>query len=442
MTTFPTNSIDRPRLISFVMVVIIFMVLIDQLTPLRAQETAPDTVSAMQALAPKVFLDCNMCDTDHIRTEVSFVNYVRDRLQADAHVLVTTQRTGSGGLEYTLTFIGQNRAKGIDDTLTFTTRQSDTDEMVRTAFVRVYKIGLARYVARTPLGEHLTVSYKAPTKPAVIIDKWDYWVFRISLNSNMNGEKTYSSFYFSGGFSARRVTEDWKLNFSLNANYNESRFDYGGTKTLSLSRGQSFNSTVVKSLDNHWSLGGFASAWTSTYDNYEYAINIAPAIEYNIFPYPESTRRQLRILYRIGGTQTKYLEETIFNATSDLLYSHSLSLSLELKQPWGSISSSLTGSHYLHDFSKRRLNLFSGLSLRLWEGLSLNLYGNVSRINDQLSLRRGTATQEEILLRRTRLATNYQYWAFIGLSYTFGSIYNNIVNPRFGDSSSGVSISF
>jgi hypothetical protein len=53
-------------------------------------------------------------------------------------------------------------------------------------------------------------------------------------------------------------------------------------------------------------------------------------------------------------------------------------------------------------------------------------------IHDQLSLPKEDIATEEILLQRKQLATQYQYWASIGFSYTFGSIYNNIVNPRFG----------
>lgn len=37
-----------------------------------------------------------------------------------------------------------------------------------------------------------------------------------------------------------------------------------------------------------------------------------------------------------------------------------------------------------------------------------------------------------MLRRRQALATDYEYELSIGISYTFGSIFNNIVNPRFG----------
>jgi hypothetical protein len=48
-----------------------------------------------------------------------------------------------------------------------------------------------------------------------------------------------------------------------------------------------------------------------------------------------------------------------------------------------------------------------------------------------LSLRRGDASNEEILVRQRELATGYEYEFGFGISYTFGSIFNNVVNPRF-----------
>ena len=53
-------------------------------------------------------------------------------------------------------------------------------------------------------------------------------------------------------------------------------------------------------------------------------------------------------------------------------------------------------------------------------------------MKDQINLRAGEATDEEILLRQRELGTEFRYELFeFGLSYRFGSIYNNAVNPRF-----------
>jgi len=62
----------------------------------------------------------------------------------------------------------------------------------------------------------------------------------------------------------------------------------------------------------------------------------------------------------------------------------------------------------------------------------LSLNAGYSQIHNQISLPKGGATLEEILLNRKILATNYSYSMSIGFSYTFGSIYSNVVNPRFG----------
>ena len=58
-----------------------------------AQETSEPQTGAL-----RVFLDCGWyCDFDHLRTEITFVNWVRDRADAQVHVLVTQQTTGGGG---------------------------------------------------------------------------------------------------------------------------------------------------------------------------------------------------------------------------------------------------------------------------------------------------------------------------------------------------------
>jgi len=51
-----------------------------------------------QADALRVFLDCDRgCDFDYLRQEITFVNYVRDRRDAQVHVLITRERTAAGG---------------------------------------------------------------------------------------------------------------------------------------------------------------------------------------------------------------------------------------------------------------------------------------------------------------------------------------------------------
>jgi hypothetical protein len=52
-------------------------------------------------------------------------------------------------------------------------------------------------------------------------------------------------------------------------------------------------------------------------------------------------------------------------------------------------------------------------------------------IHDQLYLPKGDASHDDILLKRRQMATNYQINGRLGFKFTFGSIYNNVVNERF-----------
>jgi len=61
-----------------------------------AAQQAP--VAGPPADSVKVFLDCvNVsCDFDFFRTEITFVDYVRDRKQADVHLLITGKGPAAG----------------------------------------------------------------------------------------------------------------------------------------------------------------------------------------------------------------------------------------------------------------------------------------------------------------------------------------------------------
>jgi hypothetical protein len=89
-------------------------------------------------------------------------------------------------------------------------------------------------------------------------------------------------------------------------------------------------------------------------------------------------------------------------------------------------------SQYLHDRTKYRLQVEGDVSLRLARGLSLSIEGSASRVRDQLSLPLRGATPEEVLLRLRELQSGFSVGFDIGIRYSFGSIFNNIVNPRFG----------
>ena len=249
-----------------------------------AQDT-PDTLSTLRDQALNVFLDFDRGDQDFIRTEITYVNYVRDRTQADVHILATTQRSGSGGREYTFTFLGQNNYVSMDDTLAFFSNQTATEDEIRRGYTRVLKMGLMRYVARTPLANQIDINFKQGLSQRPVKDRWNYWVFRVNLQTFLNGEQRRDQFNLDGSISANRVTVNWKTRLSLRANYNESNFTLSdNSKVQSTRQFSEFRGLQVKSLGDHWSLGVSNRVSSSTFNNRKLSVRVTPALEYKKLP--------------------------------------------------------------------------------------------------------------------------------------------------------------
>ncbi|MFQ6039152.1 MAG: hypothetical protein ACE5LV_11115, partial [Candidatus Aminicenantales bacterium] len=263
--------------------------------PLSGKEET-NSVEELKDVAPRVFIDCRRCDRDFFREEITFVNYVRDRQEADIHVLITEQTTGSGGHEYTMAFIGLKDFSGIDNTLKYVSGPTDTWDETRKGMAEVLKKGLFPYIIKTPIAEYCSVLFRQKLKPTAVKDPWNFWVFSISLDSRLSGEEQRSSISLDANVSANRVTPEWKIRFGLSADYDERRYKYEDETIISTQTEKNFSGLVVKSLGEHWAVGGWVEANASTYSNLKSFYTIAPAIEYNFFPYSESTRRQLRAL--------------------------------------------------------------------------------------------------------------------------------------------------
>ena len=418
--------------------------------------TAPGEAAAQSpddAADPlNLFFDCNApsCrDDDFFRRQVPIVNWVRDREAADVHVLVTSQGTGGGGLLYSLAFIGLGTFDGQDLTLVASTGGDATDDDRRSNVSERLKVGLVGYLSQTPAADQLSVVIEGagqgpgmtdvsegPGAAAPEDDPWDFWVFRINANGFVNGEATSQFANYFGTAQASRTTDEWK--FSINGTLSEDIQEFqipdgDGVRTVRETQSD-WNSggLIVNSLGPKWSVGMRASVGSSTFRNIDYQWEVQPGIEYNIFPYSESDRRSLTLQYLVGPTHFNYTEETIFDQTSETRGQHSLTARLSLVQPWGRWSTSVDASQYLHDTSKYNVRISGNFNIRLFRGFSVRVGGNYSWIRDQLFLSAAGATNEQILLRRRQLGTSYRYFTNFGIEYRFGSIFNNVVNPRFG----------
>ncbi|MCJ7581096.1 MAG: hypothetical protein MUP98_11245 [Candidatus Aminicenantes bacterium] len=408
------------------------------LIPSIFAQTGQSNSTVFKDNAPSIFIDCEVYDIGFLQKEIKFVNHVQDLSKAQVLVLITKLEEETGGTQYTLSFKGQKEFQGDDDTMKYF---AATEEETQKGLADTLRLGLMRYVGKTPISKEVSIQLMDTVKPTDVEDKWDFWVFSMSANTFLDGQSLMKSGDFYGNIAANRVTEELKIRMSINASLSKDTFTFGDEDIESSSNSQSFSGLVVKSISDHWSVGAYFGASSSTYGNTKLSISPAPAVEFNLFPYSESTKREFRFLYRLNFMVVKYREETIYEKLSENLWGQSLSAILEVKQKWGTLSASLTGSHYFHDFSKNRLRMNADLSLRIIKGLNFNIDGSYSLIHDQLSLPWGGSTLDEIFLRRTELATTYNYGFSVGLSYSFGSIYSKVVNPRFGSGGTSISIS-
>ncbi|MBN1159278.1 MAG: hypothetical protein JXA61_07840 [Bacteroidales bacterium] len=408
-----------------------------------AQEEFPASDTTRKN-AIRLFIDCQYCDMNYIREEMPYINFVRDVRESQVYLLVTRQTTGSGGMLYTLLFEGEGEFAGMKDTLTYNSRPDDTQNTTRAGLTRVMSAGLMRYVVKTPIINEVNISYQGVRQeaPGQVEDRWNYWVFELQTMPRFELEKSVEMFLWSNSVSANRITPEWKLENSFSQSYLKNTYvrdvydpvssEVVEVRTEAVRSSWTYDNLTVRSLSDHWSVGFRGGVQSSTYSNLNLKVNIAPAIEYDIFPYSQSNTKQLRILYGIGFIYNNYIDTTIYEKTSEKLFQQSLDIALQIQQSWGSANVSLGASNYLHDFSKNQIALDARIRLRLFKGFSLNINGTVAFIHDQIELEKGSVSDEDLYLRLRALETAYRYEGSVGITYTFGSIFSNIVNPRFG----------
>ena len=391
----------------------------------------------------RLYLDCpdrDTCDRDFIRTEINYIDHVREQGDADVHVLISTQQNASGGVQFTIAFLGRRRFATVSDTLQYNSLGTDTGDERRRGLTQMIALGLTPFLLRTDLARRLRLGVErgdVTSRSIREIDPWDYWIFNLGVSGSFEGEESRTNFRGRGNVSANRTTEDWKVRLSTRGDFRESRFNLDDTTIVSTQRDGSMFVFGAKSLGPHWSLGGASNVSTSTRNNTQYSLNAGPAVEFNLFPYSESTRRELRFQYEWDLTYVDYQEETIFGRLDETLLSQTFEIRLDLRQPWGGAQSGLEVRHYLTNFDSDRTKFYSvqlegGMNVRLIRGLSLNVNGEFNFIHDQLYLPIEEASDEDVLLGTVRLKTAYDYQLEVGLNYSFGSIYNSVVNPRFG----------
>jgi hypothetical protein len=393
----------------------------------------PDSLADSEDIL-RVYVDCDYCDYPYFVENILFVNFVRDAYLSQVQVIISTEHTASGGHRFNLRFIGREKYSGMEQTLSYNSTAFESDDQQRQGLTQVLKMGLMPYLSQTSLAPALDIKYRMPSNgltPGKMSDTWNYWVFQLEMGGGLEAEEQRNAFKIEGSVKVNRITEQWRLGLDVDYDYEEENIKEAEEEEIqSILDEREIKADVVKSLSSHWSTGLFAEVYSTTYRNIDLGTSFSPALQYNIYPWKESSQRLMAIAYHIGIRTFEYIEETLYDKTAESRFYESLGFQWEMIQPWGEVNCWLEGSHYFQDFAKNRVILDTYISLRLVKGFSLFLDIELESIHDQIYLPKGGASLEEILLKRRQLATTFNYSTSFGVSYTFGSIYNNIVNRR------------
>ena len=377
----------------------------------------------------KVFLDCN-CDENYLKQNTSFLEYVRDQDLADIEIFILDVYTPTGSRSFEINIDGNNIYHEISTSSKVVGYSNDTSSTLRDKLLNKVKLALVPFLDKG--GYNLKIDVDSNLDDySTKDDKWKNWVFELSGSYNNDKEETRKTNRYEIEFEIDKLTPEWRIGIDFSRSESNRNFFSNDNIYTSNRKTTSLRARVVRSVSNHFSLGAFVGGFQNTYENIDFQRYIMPAIEYSLFPYEDVLSREVTLAYRIGTGKRNYIEKTIYGYTKQIVYPHGLTLNVKFRKKWGNISSYVRGDQFLNDGTKKRLSLRSSLDIRVFEGLAVRFSSNINLIRDQYNLAASsTSSIEDLLLQQRQIATDYKTSFSVGLSYTFGSIYNSVINTR------------
>lgn len=383
---------------------------------------------------PKIFINClnGNCDLDFMRSELENFNFVRDRLLSNIEIIVIEQDNSSGGKKITVSFIGRASFSGKEDVVTFSVLPSETADQIRNRLLNSIKIGLITFLKNTPAQDRISVNFEdVEAASSAVYDKWNYWVIEPGISGTAEGGSNNFTADIHAGGTINRITDQSKFLVAAGYDFGYNRYKLDGEKIAGQWKSYDAVFFYVKSLNSHWSAGGLYGLEHNSFENIKLLHKAALALEFNIFPYEQNTRRQVRFIYQLGGTNFRYLDTTVFDKTKETRAYNRLSAITELNRSWGTVNLFVHGQFFLDKPEQHHAGGGAAIKLRLFKGLSFITSGEWYYIKDQVSLLKNNLDDNDYLLGAQQLPTNFNFTFECGITYTFGSIYNNVVNPRF-----------
>ena len=376
----------------------------------------------------KAYIDCR-CDENYLKQQTSFLEYVRDQDLADIEIFVRDVWNPAGSRAFEIKIDGNNEYKELSSTTLAIGFANDTSSTLREKLLNKLKLALVPFLDKADYSLKLDIDSNFD-KSIIDDEKWKNWVFELSGSYNSDREESRKTNRYDIEFEIDKLTPDWRIGIELERSESNRRYYSDDNVYTSNRKTTRIRGRVVRSISDHFSTGVFFGASQNTYENLDFSSYLSPAIEYSYFPYEDVLSKEITLAYRVGFGKRNYIEKTIYGFEKQNLTSQTLSMNIRFRQKWGNISTSINATQYLNDGSKKRFSFRSDLDFRIFEGLALRLSGNINLIREQYNLAAASTSIEELLLQQRQIATDYETRFSIGLSYTFGSIYNSIINTR------------
>ncbi len=388
----------------------------------------------------KVFMECTsswLCDFDYLRTGLLMVDFVRDRFIADVHVQVNTQYTSSGSEQNTIVFKGQNAFLNQDDTLTYFNESTLSDDDKRKKMAKSVTLGLVKYISHTDAANNIVITYNRPADTDSIDiqkqkDPWNSWIVSLGANGFFDGDANYKSQSVYSYIGADRETEKTKTNTGISYNYRKNEFVISEEETV-LKENPQINGYLnfINKINQHWGYGMFASYVKSEFSNYDTKLSLIPKVEYDVFKYKDFNNQRLVISYGVGVQYNNYKDTTIFYKTEETLLLQDAAIIGSFTKPWGNINVGAFYNSYLHDLTKYSLSFSGAVNWNIFKGFKFAVGGSYNITHNLIQLSMKGATRDEVLLQQKQLDSQYCYFFGVGISYQFGSKFNNYINPAF-----------
>ncbi len=391
---------------------------------------------ALPEKRPSLFLSCpKECFDDFLRQKLSYFDFSRAPHLADYTLVIVRQPAGNGGERFTVSISARRETRiALASPQSFVVSAASTAHEARQILLQVLLRQLNSEMSGTPheTAFELTLPARDGVALSSLKDPWNYWVIAPELSGSGEAGSAYYRGLMFGTLTLRRVTELSK--FRVRASYGRALSSYrleDGSRIYGDLFEVDGRALYAHSIGAHFALGLVATGYTKRFENTRAHVHGGPLAELNLFPYSENATRQLRLAYQVGPWMNWYFEPNVTGHMRELRPYHALALIADVNLPWGSVQWIGQANQFLDQPERYRLSTGAVISLRVSDGLAFSLEGEAAYIRDMITLRDRAITDRELLLWIAQQPTDFAVNFKFALSYTFGSVHNTIVNPRF-----------